>query len=296
MNPSYDNSFGSFGTSGAGFGMSASGAVSSGSGDMTLEAKPEKKAKKWLVVLLAFLVVGALVAGLIYLTTSRLNDGSSSGAKNYQEAFNVYANYYMYGEDKTDEMTAEYSADEGSYFNEVMDSDEVSSEYLDNLMSYYTTFLTMYKESVDDGDDLEVLDLYGAELKLLTVYLKDDFITRSDIMDEYLSSGEVAANDLIEAKLAPYKDLGEIGNRDFYEYALNWGKQILKLIEKYDELGCVEDGNLSYVCVYENENEEVEGISDAAAENYYYVKWILDASKTDLYSLVFGINEIINTE
>ena len=295
MNPSYDNSFGSFSSGGAGSSMSVSGPISSGDGDVPLVM--EKKTKKWPLVLLGFLFVVALAVGLISMAMPKEQGNSAVDAKNYQEAFNLYANYYLYGEAKTDEITAEYNETKESYLNNLIDEDNVPSEYLDNLVNYYAEFLSLYEGSSQDNEEtMTLLNGYKAQLDLVTTYLREPFLTRSDILDAYLLSGEVAADSLIKTKLQSYKDLEKINDMSFYSYALNWAEQILKLGETYKSLGCVNEGNLSYSCIYEKENEEIENISDEAAEDYYYVLELLNNSRDNLYSQIFEINKTINVE
>ncbi|MBR0430951.1 hypothetical protein IJJ05_01515 [Candidatus Saccharibacteria bacterium] len=294
MSPSYNDSFGSFSSGGAGPSMSVSGPISSGDGNVALA--PEKKTKRWPLVLLGFLFVVALAVGLISMAIPKEQSdaGSSVSAKTYQEAFNLYANDYLYGEVKTDEITAEYNEEVDSYFDKMIDEDNISSEYLDDLKEYYTAFLDLYKESSTENDEvLEILDKYKNELDLTIVYLKHDLVVRSDIIDTYLSSGKEATEEFIETKLQPYKDLGKIDDLSFYNYALSWAEKILELAETYSNLGCVSDGNLSYSCIYENDDENVEKISDEAAKDYYYVSRLLNDSRDDLYSQIFEINELI---
>lgn len=292
MSPSYNDSFGSFSSGGAGPSMSVSGPISSGDGNVALA--PEKKTKRWLLVLLGFLFVMALAAGLISMAIPKEQDDYAVDAKNYQEAFNLYANYYLYGEAKTDEITVEYNEEVDSYFDKMIDEDNISSEYLDDLKEYYTTFLDLYKDSSTKNDEvLEALDRYEDELNLTLVYLKNDFVVRSDIIDTYLSSGKEATEEFIETKLQPYKDLGKIDDLSFYNYALSWAEKILELAETYSNLGCVSDGNLSYSCIYENDDENVEKISDEAAKDYYYISKLLNDSRDDLYSQIFETNELI---
>ena len=206
MNPSYDNSFGSFSSGGAGCSMSVSGPISSGDGDVPLVM--EKKTKKWPLVLLGFLFVVALAVGLISMAMPKEQANSAVDAKNYQEAFNLYANYYLYGEAKTDEITAEYNETKESYLNNLIDEDNVPSEYLDNLVNYYAEFLSLYEGSSQDNEEtMTLLNGYKAQLDLVTTYLREPFLTRSDILDAYLLSGEVAADSLIKTKLQYYKDM-----------------------------------------------------------------------------------------
>ena len=60
-----------------------------------------KKKKKWLI----FGVIGGIVAvvGVVALVlaiilTSEPKTGAGIKAKNYEEAFNIYANYFLFGE------------------------------------------------------------------------------------------------------------------------------------------------------------------------------------------------------
>ncbi len=300
MNPSYDNSFGSFGSNGPNFGMSAP--IVSGNNEMELPNSSESKIKKWPLVLLAFLFVVALVAGLVSMVGQdggQGNGGLDTVAKSDGEAFNIYANYYLYGEAKTDEITAEYNETKESYLNNLIDEDNVPSEYLDNLVNYYAEFLSLYEGSSQDNEEtMTLLNGYKAQLDLVTTYLREPFLTRSDILDAYLLSGEVAAESLIKTKLQSYKDLENINDMSFYSYALNWAERIVELGELYKNLGCINENeeDLDYNCIYEKGGEEIEKISDEAAEDYYYVLELLNNSRDNLYGQLFVINKAINVE
>lgn len=151
MNPSQNNSFGSFGSNSGDFGGAGQSIVSSGDSSGTgLVMSRKRGGKKWLIVVGVVLILLAVGLGVgVVIMRSRQSTESSDVADDYKASFNLFANYVINGEPKTDSLAMEYDSRQ-SYYIDVTDwgenpSDEV--EFYDNVQKYWTAFYDSYEKT-----------------------------------------------------------------------------------------------------------------------------------------------------
>ena len=108
MNPSQNNSFGSFGNNSGDFGGAGQSIISSGDSSGTGLAMSRKRGgKKWLIVTGVVLVLLA-VALLVGIAMRR---GESQSGSGLEATFNRFANYVLFEKNTTDLISGEYGED-----------------------------------------------------------------------------------------------------------------------------------------------------------------------------------------
>lgn len=134
MDPSYNNSFDSFGSNSGQFG-----------GDIVIDAKTQRSKKKTILVIgvICLIVVASLVAILLFLPKE----------KGKRQIFNEYANYLLYGTESSKDIVDDY--DWGyRYYADDLDViiREDYKQYLDSLKTKYEAFSNVYEIDNDYND------------------------------------------------------------------------------------------------------------------------------------------------
>ncbi len=251
--------------------------MSSGAGDdIVLAGAEKKKPKLSTIVIVAFAVLFAVVV-LVLAITRTIGGGGGGNIKNTKEAFNRYANYYLYGEDKTDDIEMEYDGENDSYFDLYFYDEEKQQEnasYLSNLRGYFDDYYKLRYNELESGDDedyeLLYLEEYGKEFSIVFNYHSGAFLNESSIIDAYISGGEENVNELIGKTYAPYENLGSVNGVDFYSVVTELSRSEYELISQYNDDGCISDNRVINQCVISNN---------------------IDATNTSLIERIFSLNQ-----
>lgn len=270
-------------------------------GDIVLSTEPKKK--KTGIIVLLILVVLAIVTGVGYVIWTNVSGGGGgkTAPVGVKEAFNRYANYFVYGEESTEPIGAEsFDAVEESYFEEqtkTLSAERV--EYFDNTETYFKNFYDVYSKTLSDDQDqgkdvLAMLDDYGERLNLVADYYKGNDVTRPMVVEEYVSNGESSAKTLINDTLARYKDIGDIYGMNYYNVALERANEMLDLVKIYESNGCIKEGSLDYDCAFAIQGQEIDALKLSISDGYYDMMAIIRNSIYDLQSGIFSFDELIN--
>ena len=299
MNPSYDNSFGSFGSGGGGVPQPI--ISSSEAGDVVLDASGgQKKSKKLLIigiVAIVFLVV-AVLAILLFSNPQKGGNNSNEVLSDAKIALNRYTNYFLYGENKTDEVSEDFGGLGDSYFMKQIESFDGSMEYFENLKTYFENFKTLVSDETQESSDLDfnMLNRYDSELDLVMIYLENGNLTRSGILTAYVGGGETAARDYISGKSAPYRDLEILNDIDYYNLLVDWGDENLSLIILYEQMGCLVDNVIDYNCVVQKADDTSDEMDGSISEITDLLDRALYISENNLYYDLFDLNDYVNEE
>ena len=268
MDPSYDNSFGSFGSGGAGNGTISSGGMSSGGvssgGDVVSASGPEKKSKKWAVILLLFLVVALVGGGVAFLL---LGSGKTS-SKDFRKDFNRFANYVISGQESDADLTVDYDPSYNYFFLANQGTQEEQIVLYEKTGELLNNFVDSYNKSSDDEKkefDSEKMD---QEIKnevdlfdfMKTINTKE-VLRDSDIMDMYMKNGY---DNTLNEVMSYYSFNGDQSNsymRNFSEIFKSWAKARLDMSRIYKENGCVMSGGLNYACQFQEDNNFLEELN-----------------------------------
>ena len=267
MDPSYNNSFGSFGSGGTGNGVIFSGGVSggdSGGGDVVLASGSEKKSKKWAVVLLLFLVVALVGGGVAFLL---LGSGKTS-SKDFRKDFNRFANYVISGQESDADLTVDYDPSYNYFFLANQGTQEEQIVLYEKTGELLNNFVDGYNKSSDDEKkefDSEKMD---QEIKnevdlfdFMKIINTKKVLRDSDIMEMYTKNGY---DNTLNKVMSYYSFDGDQSNsymRNFSEFFESWVKAQLGILKTYEENGCVMDGELNYTCQFQENNNFLEELS-----------------------------------
>ena len=316
MNPSYNGSFGTGNPGGqvpGGFGSGSFGGapqgmtpqgfasqgqpIGSGGGDIVLGVSGEqRKSKKWLVVV--GVVVMVVLVVLMVMMGVRGNGNSAVISNDAKTAFNRYANYFLYGDSKNDEMTDEIPALAETAFIKQTESISEGSNYFQGLKALFDTFNGSINSYLDEGDvySSALIETYNSELSFITTYYDNDTLTREGILRVYNEGGKNKADEYIRELSDPFKNVGIINDFNYYNLMLSWGDGNLSLIMFYEKNGCLNEGQIDYDCAAQKTNDESKMISSDISKNSAEMDMVLNNSKTSLYYNLTDLNKFVNAE
>ena len=264
------------------------------SGDIMLAGVEEKKSKKWIVVLVV-VMIAIILAVVGVVAGMNMGGGKKVVSGDVRSAFNRYANYFLYGEDKTDDVEAEPEDFEESYFAKNISSDGYR-EYLETLKQNYTVFYDTYKPTIPEEDtyNLNYLDEYNKKFILTTTYYSGVMVLQGDILRAYIDGGEGAAKTMIEETLAPYKEVGELFGENYYYLASERAKLNLEYIMAYEAAGCLVDGAIDYNCAVEKGVEEEDMyLIEEMSKDRAMMDMILHNSEDGVYGGIFKYQDLL---
>ncbi len=316
MNPSYNGSFGTGNPGGqvpGGFGSGSFGGapqgmtpqgfasqgqpIGSGGGDIVLGASGEqRKSKKWLVVIGVVMVI--VLAVLMVMMGVRGNGNSAVISNDAKTAFNRYANYFLYGDSKNNEMIDEIPALAETAFIKQTESISEGSNYFQELKALFDTFNGSINGYLDEEDDFgsALIETYNSELSFITTYYNNDTLTREGILRAYNEGGKNKADEYIRELSDPFKNVGIINDFNYYNLMLSWGDGNLSLIMFYEKNGCLSEGQIDYDCAAQKTNDESKMISSDISKNGSEMDMVLNNSKTSLYYNLSDLNKFVNAE
>ena len=268
--------------------------MSSGVGDdIVLAGAEKKKPKLSTIIIVAFAVLFAVVV-LVLAITRTIGGGGGDGAENAKEAFDRYANYYLYGEDKTNDIDITYDESFESYFDRYAYDEESRSSnpnYLSNILVFFDSFYNFYGSNPNINEDLSE---YKNKLELLSMYYGGAFLTEYDIAQEYNSSGEDGVKKKIQEEYEPYKEVGMVYGVNYYDLVSGEAIDELDILMEYERAGCFLDGKVDYGCVSGNGIDSLNQVLiEEVAEKDQELVNVLKRCEFDLYDGIFMIKTII---
>ena len=267
--------------------------TNSGSGNNVLGIR--KKKNKIIMISLAVMGILLFVVLLCFLLMNVL--GNSNQNASVKNSFNRYANYFIYGENESNDLAATYSNPDDSYFIRNAGAWE-SPEYLSTFNDLFNTFYNEYSGSIINDSDLSNwANNYAREVSLVVKYYNAGLPFLREVLDKYAIGGEVAAKNEALNNLQSYKDIGKFSGVDFYDESIQLVDKYLKQASIYDEMGCITNGEMNYSCAL---NEEViEAVAEieveaSALENDLLA--VVHDSESKLYGGIFGFKKEIYSE
>lgn len=296
--------------------------ITSGTGDVTLQG--DKKPKKWWLIggFLGVIVIAAIAFAVIKLT-----GGFGAQASDLKSAFNIYANYYLTGEEKNEDLlepeitieeevelevqengeTVDVEDDEDvideldNYFTKYIggEKEDGDGEYLVKLKAYFDTFYDFYIKNMGKYTfAVDYIDEYKKEFDLLIAYYSGPVLRVDEILDCYSSGGEDAAREYISEISSSYSDVDVEIDDDmtFQETVENYGEAELKQVMWYERVGCLKGGEVDYDCVIEKENEESEAIGESISKYSLAIRSNLNEMESNVASGIFRLKNIVYGE
>ena len=272
----------------------------------------QKKKKIGLIVGIVIAAICVVVGIMLFLTVglSALDPktGDNIKAKNYQEAFNIYANYFLFGE--RSKMAVDWEAaradDFVSYFRKVVDNpfgvegadgaQASPSSIIAKMNEYFSVFQKMYTEQENNTNAIAYVDEYGRTLKLVFLNYDTGLPTRESVLASYLEGGRKVADGMIQDIAKKYETVGVLFGDDINNLVSRYGESQLALIEEYNKMGCVSGGGIDYNCVSSNDNEVSRRYSLDSSETLDEYLSDITGSYNDLRRKLSIIGDGINTE
>ncbi|MBR3169294.1 hypothetical protein IKF23_02540 [Candidatus Saccharibacteria bacterium] len=317
--------------------------IASGTGSVTLQGDKKRLNKKWIIVGLVSVGLVAIVIGVVFM----MNNGRGAKAHDLKSAFNIYANYYLSGEAKDEDLseseineaegasdedgelddifdedfkddaddagsdgsdgsTYEESGEDGgtvedgmvdeeepeydSYFGRYLAGEEENEKYLETLNKHFETFYNYYLGELNNSEsDLEFIKSYKKDFDLAMTYYSTAPLDWNSLLAKYTNNGESATSAYIEEASESYKDLDD---EDFHNAVLNYAEESLKLMVRYDEAGCISEGEVDYECV-DNNDAKNEEIDNAISRYDSEVRRILNNAETNIGAGIYELRDIV---
>lgn len=275
MDPTLNSSFGSFGTGGVSSGGFSS-LVGSGNGDVVISSGTEQKRgkKKWMIVGIGAAVL-LVVIGVVVLIATRGPRLEVSGTA--YDAFNRYANYFLYGEDSDAEIEGEYDED-GSY--QVDEMYVADNEERNAFWNKATSLLDDFEMELDneegdnDGELMAAAGDYREEFELMKLTFMSEIVDEAEFYNKTIALGSAEAKAWVEPRFALFTN-------SEYELVNNYGQAAIEhyqvladYYEKAKELGCLVENGVNEECL-NGDNEELVNLDTEVMLAYDEMDYIL---------------------
>ena len=282
-------------------------ALSANDGDIILGGK---KKKKWLV----FGIIGGIVAvvGIVALVlaimlTSESKTGTGIKAKNYEEAFNIYANYFLFGERSKQAVNWDVTTEDGfeSYFGKVVDrpfeieaiksGEKTVGGEIAIMDADYEVFQGMFMKLEDRSDEMtSMVEDYGKKIKFLDKYYNVGVPDRDEILEVYEQLGYDKAEEYVWQVASEYNSVGVLYNNNIADLVGKYGDNQLATIEEYRIVGCIVDQEIDYGCAAERENADMLEYLRMASNEMNRIFAIVDNTQNGIISGLFSIRYFID--
>ena len=311
MDPSYNNPPSNpvapnGANSGGVFDGGNNGQMNHDSGDIILQADG-KKPKNGVIIGLVIGFVVVVVAVSVFLLVGMPKgksvpdqDGKNTTVRNYQEAFNVYANYYLFGEEG-EKDTVEWGLTKVSAFQPAYDESlelvgEEDNDMTSQLVLYFNTFEEFYSDLSNKTDYLTgLVENNSSTLAFLDAYYGNGITTRTEMIEKYASEGESAVIQMINGKANAYEDTDSGTGDDVKALVYELGNDQLGIIKQYDENGCLIDGVVDYGCASKIENDQKRQLFDRISIIEDKIINIVEKARKDLRMNVFEIGDSLDS-
>ena len=246
--------------------------VSSEEGDIILNNGRRKR--KGLIIgiiaVVACVVIGLVVFLLVGLPAMDAKTGDGIKARNYEEAFNIYANYFLFGKKSKEAVDWGATKEKGfeSYFRkvvdkpyevkEIVDKEETGEQILDQFVQRFEDFDSLYLRQKKKTERLTAtIDDYQRKLRFINKYYNIGLPILPMIFEDYINNGYDGAEEKVWEIADSYESVGEIYDENVVELVGRYGSNQLSLIEEYSHIGCIIDNRIDSTCVNQNSNDTI---------------------------------------
>ena len=241
----------------------------------------KRKRKKIALIALAALVVLGAGLGVFFL----IREANKPSVNRVQAAFNRYANYVLYGEEKDSDF-GEYSATT-SYT--ILDKYAYPDEsYNKRLKELFDRFYSEYSAAVENGiyEKSDVIDSYKDDFALVIYsFDMDKAATLEAVLDKYISLGSSGLEEEISQKTEEYEKTNATLPVSFWYSAMSG---YASLVGIYDSLGCIKNGAIDSTCHTENYSS-VSGVRAQTNEYYEKYRGMIVSLRDSIYTNLWNV-------
>ena len=216
--------------------------IGSATSDVVIGGGAQQKPKKALVIgaiVAVVLIVVGLIVGIMFGRGGGSSDDGQVNTADQKAAFNSYANYVMFGEDSSEDLTEEKMSEYSVYFETLGDNEDAIIKYTLEANKKFGELQSTY--SSDNW--YEQLALSNMQ-DYFQVYPSVQVLTLKEISELYTSNGREAVEALIDSRYSVgnyYSDSEDVSGDllNYFEAASNLGLFQLDIIERARALDCV---------------------------------------------------------
>lgn len=289
MNPSYDRPM----ASNNGTNM-RSDVMQTTPGSSDIVLAPEKKKHTRLIIGIVVVFILIIVGIIAFVMIILKSQNSGIVTTNYKEAFNLYANYALFGKDSIEDVDWEkLDSASVSYFeqNVVMESDSDKKEtVIGKMKELYDGFSNQYAEK--RSDYINKILSYGKKIDLLNTYYSDGIPSKAALLEAYQKGGNNEANLVVDGFSDLYKEYDGLYIENISELVKKYGSTQLGQIGEYTEIGCVVDGSIDYACALSIGDGELDRLLHEGSDYLNSIRVIIAASGLDVE---LDLNSIADT-
>lgn len=288
--------------------------VNSGSGDIVLGRG--RKRKTGLIAGIIIAAVGVVVGVILFITLGLPamdpKTGSGIKARNYEEAFNIFANYFLFGEESKEAVDWEATTGEDfvSYFQRITETpfdvegvvtgQKTVGGEIKKMKDDYSVFRKMYLNLKEKSDTMvQFVNDYEQLIEFANEYYSVGLPSEFSIADKYVEGGYDAAQDFVNQVATAYESVGALYDYDVSALIGDYGYNKLSAIEIYNQLGCMDDDGVDYTCVSSKSDlGNTEYLLKAADEysSIFSIKYNVENSiESAMFNIMSGLNLIQNS-
>lgn len=285
--------------------------VGSGSGDIVLGRGRKKKTGLIVGIIIAVVcvVVGVILFITLGLPAMDPKTGGGIKARNYEEAFNIYANYFLFGEEskKAVDWEATTGEDFASYFQRVTETpfdvegvvtgQKTVGGEIKKMRDDYSVFRKMYLNLKEKSDTMvQFVNDYEQLIEFANEYYNVGLPSEFSVADKYVEGGYDAAQDFINQVATAYESVGVLYDYDVSALIGDYGYNKLSVIEIYNQVGCMDEDGVDYTCVSSKSDlGDTEYLWKAADEysSIFSIKYNVENSiESAMFNIMSGLNLI----
>lgn len=211
-------------------------------------APQPKKNRKWLIIgVIIFVVV--IVGVIAALVLSGNKTGSRLGAKNISEAFNLFGNYMLNGEESVNPLPE--SIELNSYtsyrigYVDSSDNAEEKEAYYAKLYEYYENLKKYYDEADKSKYDPDIISdesikYLGDVVEFLRTFDETDQKTNTDIYVYYRNNGEESTGRYINNIFDSYINSENTVIQGYFSIKYLAAEEMYNLSKYVDKAKCLE--------------------------------------------------------
>lgn len=233
------NGFGSAGLAGA-----SNATASTATGDIRL-AGVKKKSK--LPLVLAALVVLAVVGGVAaWLVLGRKDNNPSQATTPLsatETAFAKYANYLLYGEEKTT-FDGEYDSSHSYLLNQQLDAENYDQTYWDEASELLDKTTEALAQADDPAKDqlTNAFNNYRQNFNFVKYYKRTGAPDEDALRGTFMTSGMDGIATSLKDFYAGFSLLNSGAAQAYADQSIQRYTDMMGIYQLYNELGCVQDG------------------------------------------------------